>query len=119
MRGTFIDKLVCPTCGEIRHTEQPFTNISIDVKNISELSKSMAQYGAKEVIDDYRCDQCGEKVSVEKSQHLHTLPPYFILHQKRFDFDYQTFRNTKLSTPFAFPINADLYVFDNEQELCE
>ena len=57
---------------------------------------------------DYRCSVCGEKVTVQKSQTLHSLPPYLIIHQKRFDFDYNSFTKTKLYSPFSFPMQMEL-----------
>ena len=61
---------------------------------------------------DYRCSVCDKKVTVRKSQTLHSLPPYLIIHQKRFDFDYNTFMKTKLYSPFTFPMRIDLCFID-------
>ena len=50
-RGTLIDRLVCPHCGEIRHSEVPFTNISVEVKDVLRLEDSLKRFGESESID--------------------------------------------------------------------
>ena len=50
-RGTFTDSLICPFCGEIRHSEVPFTNISVEVKDMLGLEESLERFGESESID--------------------------------------------------------------------
>ena len=50
-RGTLIDRLICPHCGEIRHSEVPFTNLSVEVKDVSRLEDSLKRFGESEIID--------------------------------------------------------------------
>jgi len=42
--------------------------------------------------------------------HVQELPPFLIVHLKRFEFDFETMTRRKLNDKFEFPLHLNLYV---------
>lgn len=105
--GEVCDQLKCPNCGIVRDKRTPFTNISLDSSDQGTLLQSLQQYGRPEVITDYKCEKCNERVDIEKTTHLVRIPPYFIIQLKLFEFDYVYMRRRKLKPHFCFPMNVN------------
>ena len=105
--GEVCDQLKCPNCGIIRDKRTPFTNISLDSSDHGTLAQSLEQYGAPEIISDFCCEKCNQRVNVEKTTHIVKLPSYFIIQLKLFEFDYVYMRRRKLKPLFTFPMKID------------
>jgi ubiquitin carboxyl-terminal hydrolase 9/24 len=58
---------ICKTCPHRYSREEPFSVISVDVKNHSNLTDSLHEYVKGELLDGsnaYYCERCDKKVSV-------------------------------------------------------
>ncbi len=64
--GTFSDQKICKTCPHRYSREQPFSVVSVDIKNYSNLADSLHEYVKGELLDGsnaYYCERCDKKVS--------------------------------------------------------
>ena len=105
--GEISDKLKCPNCGIIRDKRTPFTNISLDSSDQGTLLQSIHQFSTPEVISDYKCEKCNQRVDIEKTSCIVRIPTYFIIQLKLFEFDYIYMRRRKLKPTFSFPMSVD------------
>jgi ubiquitin carboxyl-terminal hydrolase 34 len=63
------------------------------------------------VIYDFRCENCKQKVDVEKRQLIAEPPNVLIVHLQRIVFNFDTFQNDKINSYFDFPNILDLKDF--------
>jgi ubiquitin carboxyl-terminal hydrolase 34 len=82
--------------------------LSIQVKNLSGVYESFSKYIEKERINDYKCESCNKKVTIEKQPLLQDLPNVLILHLCRFTFSMETFQQEKVNSRFEFPENLNV-----------
>ncbi len=64
--GTFSDQKICKTCPHRYSREQPFSVVSVDIKNYSNLTDSLHEYVKGELLDGsnaYYCERCDKKVA--------------------------------------------------------
>ena len=108
------------------HSEEPFFRITLDIKGHKSLEEALDAYVKGEILDGdnkYYVDKYKKKISIRKSSSLKILGNVVIIHLKRFEFDFVTFNNYKLSDYLKFPrdINfkkwtrAYLRLNDNEE----
>ena len=98
---------------------EPYFMITVPVKNKESLEEGLEQLTQSEVLsgeNQYRVpSEAGfgedKKVDAAKSMRIHTLPPYLILHLKRFEFDYETMRKMKVNDKFSFPHHLNMYPY--------
>jgi ubiquitin carboxyl-terminal hydrolase 34 len=57
------------------------------------LSESFNRYGMGELINDYNCDFCHQKVDVTKLTRISKAPQVLIIHLQRIVFNLDTFIN--------------------------
>jgi ubiquitin carboxyl-terminal hydrolase 9/24 len=63
--GTFSDQKICKTCPHRYSREAPFSVVSVDIKNFSNLADSLHEYVKGELLDGsnaYYCERCDKKV---------------------------------------------------------
>ena len=67
------------------------------------------------IINDFKCENCNQKVDVEKRQLIAEPPNVLIVHLQRIIFNFDTFMNDKINTHFDFPniLNLSDYSFKN------
>ena len=65
------------------------------------------------IINDYKCENCNQKVDVEKRQLIAEPPNVLIINLQRIIFNFDTFQNDKINTNFEFPnmLNLKDYSF--------
>lgn len=114
--GEMSDQLRCPHCGIIRDKRTPFTNISLESSDHGTLLESLQSYSVPEIISDFCCERCNQRVNVEKTSRIVRLPCYFIIQLKLFEFDYEYMRRRKLKPSFCFPMNVDFNEHSDSQE---
>ena len=108
---------VCKNCGNIVCTDQEFYTLQLQVKNQKTLSSSFESMIAGEIIDDYNCAACKQKVAIEKKQCIRNTPNTLILHLNRIVFDFDTMRNKKLNDRMEFPNELNVRQFMLHQVL--
>ncbi len=68
------------------------------MKNSKNLSESFNRYALGEVINDYKCDFCEQKVDVSKMTRISKPPQVLIIHLQRIVFNLDTFINEKITS---------------------
>ena len=72
-----------------------------------------------EMIDDYNCSSCKQKVTIEKKQCVRNMPNTLIVHLNRIVFDFDTMRNVKLNDKLEFPNELNVRPFMLHQVLAD
>jgi ubiquitin carboxyl-terminal hydrolase 34 len=83
----------CHNCNQTKKVEENFYSITLEVKNSKTLSESLNRYVSGELISDFRCDFCNQKVDVSKKTRISKAPRTLILHLQRIFFNLDTFIN--------------------------
>lgn len=118
-QGQMSSILVCKNCGNIVCTDQPFYNLQTNVKNQKTLQASLESMISGEMIDDYNCSSCKQKVTIEKKQCVRNMPNTLIVHLNRIVFDFDTMRNVKLNDKLEFPNELNVRPFMLHQVLAD
>lgn len=96
------------SCGKEKHSLVNFYCLSLDVKGIKGVHQSLSNMKKGEIIEDFRCEGCNEKINLNKRSLLATMPNMLILHLKRIVFSFETYQNEKVNSHFEFPRILDL-----------
>ena len=116
--GEMSDQLICPNCGVIRDKKTTYSNLSVEVDKGS-LIEAMHGLNAVEVIEDFKCEVCNQRVNIQKSTRILTFPKYLIIQAKFFTFDYVSFRKVKINQPFCNPMVMNVRELqESEGESC-
>jgi len=94
---------VCKACGKVKNRLEDFYNLSLTVKDIKGMHESLAKLVEGELISDYECSGCKQKVDVSKRTLIAQTPNVLIVHLQRIVFNFDTFQNDKLNQHFEFP----------------
>ncbi|XP_023736218.1 ubiquitin carboxyl-terminal hydrolase 20 [Lactuca sativa] len=122
--GRVISKLRCCNCNHISDTYEPSVDLSLEIEDAKSLSTALESFTKVEHIEDeemkFTCDQCKEKVSVEKQLMLDQTPPICAFHLKRFKNDGSYVE--KIDKHVEFPLELDLQPYtcgnqSNNEEL--
>lgn len=132
--GCFSDQKICQQCPHRYSKDEPFSVLSVDIRNHSSLSESLEQYVKGELLegaDAYHCDKCDKKVIIliyisrmPHSNHypfgfllqvvtikrlcVRKLPPILAIQLKRFEYDYERVCAIKFNDYFEFPRFLDM-----------
>ena len=90
----------------VSEKEDIFSVLPLAVQGLSNMEESLKQMSEPDLISDYKVND--ETVTVQSITSVKTLPPHLIIHLKRFEYDYQTWRRIKISTAFSFPMEMSL-----------
>ncbi|KAI3693773.1 hypothetical protein L1987_76725 [Smallanthus sonchifolius] len=103
-------KLRCCNCNHISDTYEPSVDLSLEIEDVNSLSTALESYTKVEHIEDeemkFTCDQCKQKVSVEKQLMLDQIPLICAFHLKRFKNDGSYVE--KIEKHVEFPLELDL-----------
>ena len=105
--GDTCTRTLCRKCGKVKKNYEPFYTLSLDVKNNKTLSDSLTKFVSDDIVDEYFCEQCQQKVQVCRNTFLHQLPNVLIVHLKRFAYNYDTFLNEKVYNIYIYIIYID------------
>jgi len=111
LSGIFSDQKICKDCPHRYSSEVPFSAISVDVRNHSNLTDSLHEYVKGDLLDGsnaYRCERCDKKVDTVKRLCVKKLPPILVIQLKRFDYDYERMCLIKFNDFFEFPRELDM-----------
>ncbi|KAJ3450484.1 ubiquitin carboxyl-terminal hydrolase faf-x-related [Anaeramoeba flamelloides] len=118
---TFVGKFASQIIGikEPHFSErlENFYSISLDIIKKKNVYESLDHYIEGDMLtgdNKYYSDLLGKKVDALKRTCIHTLPPYLILHLKRFEFDMNTMQRYKVNDHFEFPMELDLFNYTKE-----
>ncbi|XP_014240200.1 probable ubiquitin carboxyl-terminal hydrolase FAF-X [Cimex lectularius] len=109
--GSYSDQKICKGCPHRYSKEEPFSVISVDIRNQSTLQDSLEQYVKGELLegaDAYHCDKCNKKVVTVKRLCVKKLPPILTIQLKRFEYDYERVCAIKFNDYFEFPRVLDM-----------
>ena len=113
--GKNCSSLICENCKYISNRFEDYYNLTLEVKNINNLKDSLLKLNVPEVISDFKCSNCGQKVTINKITSLNKLPNVLVVHLKRFYLDYETCHTTKINTKMEFPTKINLKEFCIEE----
>ena len=110
-KGVLENMLTCSKCNQTKVKQEDFFCLSLEVKNSKNLLDSFSKFTNGEVINEYKCDFCQEKVDVSKKTMIGKLPRVLVVHLQRIFFNLDTFMNEKISSKFEFPFDLDIAPF--------
>ncbi|CAD8116913.1 unnamed protein product [Paramecium sonneborni] len=116
--GKTCTQIECQNCKAIKNKDEIFYNLSVPIKNLKNLQECFDKFVQGEIISDFKCENCNQKVDVNKRQLLAQLPNVLILHLQRIVFNLDTFMNEKINSRLEFPINLDLAQYTINQDQC-
>lgn len=144
--GRLQDSITCCSCGKARKREDVFADLELAVRSSStavapsaatakaeagtssappppplELDEALRSYLAPERLEGdnaVTCDSCGVKGASIKQLSLTSLPPYLMLHLKRFAFVFEggQGRYVKLTDPVRVPLSVNMASFASHEE---
>lgn len=95
-----------------------FLDLSLSIRNpykgvnFSSIEESIKEYLRPEKLEDkFECEQCGEKVFVEKGLCFESLPPILTLQLNRFELNYETMQREKVNSFLYFPEILEMQKF--------
>ena len=113
--GKTCSSVTCEKCNTVSYRFEDFYNLSLEVKNISNLYESMQQLIEPEKIESFNCEVCKQKVNIIKRTSLAKLPNVLFIHLKRFYMNYEFERTEKINSKFEFPNTLNLRRFCIEE----
>lgn len=103
-------QLRCCNCGHCSNTYEPLIDLSLEIENVATLPSALESFTKMEKIEDpemqFTCDECKERVSIEKQLILDQAPSVATFHLKRFKND--GFFVKKIDKYVEFPLELDL-----------
>ena len=102
--GKTKEKKICGGCNNETYKEDEFKNISLEVKDMKDIYESLDKYMSEEIIDDYKCDKCNNKVKLKKYTYISSLPNILVIHLKRIIFNNKG-EQDKITSKFDFPFD--------------
>ena len=112
--GRTCSSVICDSCKHVSNSFEDFYNLTLEVKNINNLSDSLHKLIMPEIIDDFNCSNCNQKVTINKRTSLSDLPNILVFHLKRFYMNYEIERTEKINSRFEFPLNINMKEFCTE-----
>jgi hypothetical protein len=104
--GTLRSTVTCGSCGAVSRTEDPFEDISLELRGADSVAAALAGFTRPERLDDankYRCEACAQLTAAEKRITIAHAPAVLVLHLKRF-----SATGAKIGRPIAFPERLSL-----------
>lgn len=103
-------QLRCCKCGHCSDTYEPLIDLSLEIENVGTLPSALESFTKMEKIEDpdmqFTCDECKERVSIEKQLILDQAPSVATFHLKRFKNDGVFVE--KIDKYVEFPLELDL-----------
>eukprot|EP00736_Rhodelphis_marinus_P012162 Rmarinus@m.24887 len=115
--GKLCNQMVSKECPCVSEGDEPFYFLQTEVRNCDSIEESFDMLVAGDLLDGenkYQCDRCNRKVAAVKRTCISELPPTLMLHMKRFDFDYDTFKRIKLNSRCSFPLELNMEPYTKE-----
>jgi ubiquitin carboxyl-terminal hydrolase 7 len=116
-KGVHVDYITAlDGSGKERRRDEVYLDLSLDVSDNSDLVSSLQKdFGEPELLsvsegNGWRPEEGADKVDAHKGSSIvaEGLPPLLQFHLKRFHYDWQTDKTTKINKRFVFPEELDL-----------
>lgn len=85
--GKLRSSIICAKCGHRSTTNDPFMDVSLDVKVSDSIDNALQQFCRREALsksNKYKCEACKELSEASKQMQFERLPAVLTLHLKRF-----------------------------------
>ena len=99
---------------DIREQSESFFCLSLEVKGLKNLEQSLSKFVEGEQIPDFLWEEGAPRANITKRQCISRLSDTLILHLKRFELNFDTFRREKVNDAFAFPLQLDMLPYTKE-----
>ena len=106
--GSYCTSFQCSVCSNIKERDEGFLCVELEVKNLKTLEESWKNYCKEEIVQDYLCEKCQQKVDTTKKTLLKTIPNVLLIHLQRIVFDLDLLQNVKLISNHEFPSVVNL-----------
>ncbi|EGF77996.1 hypothetical protein BATDEDRAFT_13604, partial [Batrachochytrium dendrobatidis JAM81] len=110
--GQLTNETKCLNCESITNRVESFLDLSIDIDQHSSISSCLRNFSSSEVLygkNKFFCDTCNSLQEAEKRMKIKRLPNVLAVHLKRFKFQEQLGRYSKLSYQVSFPLELRLF----------
>jgi len=106
----------CSNCAHIKTREEVNLDICLPVNNNQGVVDGLNQlFKHEEVISDYECESCEQKVDLVRSSKIDNLPLCLNFPLNKFKFDLETFERIKINDKYEFPLEIDMKDFVSEE----
>lgn len=115
--GTIINQIISKGCEHVSEREEGFFTLSLEVKDKKHILESLDLYVVGDMLEGdnkYFCGTCSKKVDALKRCCIKTLPNTLIVHAKRFEFDLEAMKRTKLNESLEFPMRLNMEPYTKE-----
>eukprot|EP01133_Synstelium_polycarpum_P007566 gene7566-8852_t len=115
--GASVNQFISQECAHVSEKEEPFYTLSVEVKNKRDILESLQLFVESETLDGdnkYFCSTCNTKVKALMRRCVKALPNTLIIHNKRFEFDLDLMKRTKLNDQLRFPMDLDMAPYTKE-----
>lgn len=72
--------MICRSCGKVKNREEEYLNISLPIRGVRSIEESLRKLVEGEIIKDYYCDGCFNKVDLDKRTLIASTPNVLIIH---------------------------------------
>lgn len=110
-------QLIPKTCPHSKESSVPCTSITVDVSGMTGLQNSLSCWVKGDMLvgeNKYMCEKCNEKRDTLKRTCFLTSPNVLVIQCKRFAFNYDSWRLTKINSYFEFPMYFSIYPYTKE-----
>lgn len=99
---------------EVREHNEGFVCISLEVKGCKNLEYSLSKFVAGEQIADFAWEENAPRANITKRQCIAEMSDMLVLHLKRFELNFDTFRREKVNDSFEFPLRINMLPYTKE-----
>ncbi|KAJ3116892.1 Ubiquitin carboxyl-terminal hydrolase 36 [Nowakowskiella sp. JEL0407] len=106
----------CLSCKHKSITQDPFMDLSLELRNCDSLQACLAQFTKAEILNkgnQYRCEKCAKLVDAKKRITIGEAPAVLTIQLKRFDFGFMM--GTKINKHIAFDEILELSPYMNDK----
>jgi len=111
-QGTFSTITRCLTCETVKHRDEDFLDLSIDIEQNTSITHCLRVFSNQQTLSGehkYSCDVCRSKQEAQIAMRIKKLPRILALHLKRFKYCDSLNKYTKLSYRVVFPFELRLF----------
>eukprot|EP01127_Copromyxa_protea_P022514 TRINITY_DN8090_c0_g1_i1.p1 TRINITY_DN8090_c0_g1~~TRINITY_DN8090_c0_g1_i1.p1 ORF type:complete len:2714 (-),score=433.50 TRINITY_DN8090_c0_g1_i1:44-7879(-) len=115
--GEVVNQIIPTECPHVVERTEAFLNLSLEMKNKFQLEHCLDLFIQGDMLEGdnkFHCSVCNSKVTALKRCCINKLPNFLIIHLKRFDFDLELLRRSKINQYCSFPPNLNVEAYTKE-----
>lgn len=123
--GSFANEVICLECPHRSENIESFLSLNLQIAGKKSIKESLEAFVSEEYLtgqDLYYCERCDKKMKAKRRTTFKTLPNYFAIFLKRFDYQHRTgylpqsqsSRKAKLNDYCEFALELDMELFTEE-----